>query len=193
VFFVETLDWNERASNMPLSQERKEEYFVRLQSLLDEYKKAFIVEVDNVGSNQLQQTRIELRGKAEIIMGKNTMMRKCIRDYVENNPGTPAEVLIETCRGNVGFVFTNYDLGEIREVLESNTRPAPARVGAIAPCKVIVPKGGTGCDPGQTAFFQTLQIATKITRGQIEMVNDVSIYIKNWTERNIVSVNATHP
>lgn len=159
---------------MPLSQERKEEYFERLQSLLGEYNKAFIVGVDNVGSNQLQKTRIELRGKAEIIMGKNTMMRKCLRDYVEKNPGTPTECLIETCRGNIGFVFTNGDLGEVREVLETNVRPAPARVGAIAPSKVIVPKGGTGCDPGQTAFFQTLQIATKITRGQIEMVNDVS-------------------
>ena len=46
---------------------------------------------------------------------------------------------------------------------------------SIAPVKVIVPKGPTGCDPGQTAFFQTLQIATKITRGQIEMVNDTNL------------------
>merc|ERR1712232_1104114 len=35
--------------------------------------------------------------------------------------------------------------------------------------------GPTGCDPGQTGFFQTLQIATKITRGQIEMVNDTDL------------------
>merc|ERR1712003_245362 len=104
--------------------------------------------------------------------GKNTMMRKVISDYVEENPGTPVEKLKDMCRGNVGFVFTNGDLGEIREVLEANTRPAPARVGSIAPSTVVVPKGPTGCDPGQTAFFQTLQIATKIARGQIEMVND---------------------
>merc|ERR1712174_124194 len=59
--------------------------------------------------------------------------------------------------------------------LESNVRPAPARVGSIAPISVVVPKGPTGCDPGQTAFFQTLQIATKITKGQIEMVNDTNL------------------
>jgi len=132
----------------------------------------FIIDVDNVGSKQLQITRKELRGKAEILMGKNTMMRKCIKEYVEANPGSPAEKLVDVCRGNIGFVFTNDDLGEIRAVLESNTRPAPAKVGAVAPTDVIVPKGPTGCDPGQTAFFQTLQISTKITRGQIEMVND---------------------
>jgi large subunit ribosomal protein LP0 len=160
---------------MPLSTERKAEYFERLKSMLTEYSKAFIVEVDNVGSKQLQMTRRGLRGKAEVLMGKNTMMRKCMKEFVAENPGTPVEKLIETCRGNVGFVFTNGDLGEIREVLESNTRPAPARVGSVAPINVVVPKGPTGCDPGQTAFFQTLQIATKITRGQIEMVNDTAL------------------
>jgi large subunit ribosomal protein LP0 len=163
---------------MPLSTERKKEYFERLTNLLGTYPKCFIVEVDNVGSKQLADTRKTLRGKAEVLMGKNTMMRKCMKEYIDNNPGSPVEKLIDCCRGNVGFVFTSGDLGEIREVLESNTRPAPAKVGAVAPVDVIVPKGGTGCDPGQTAFFQTLQIATKITRGQIEMVNDTHLITK---------------
>jgi len=160
---------------MPLSNERKEEYFEKFKGYLETYGKCFIVEVDNVGSKQLQDTRKELRGQAEVLMGKNTMMRKCIKDYCEGNPGSPCEKLIEQCRGNVGFVFTNGDLGVVREVLEANTRPAPARVGSVAPCEVIVPKGPTGCDPGQTAFFQTLQIGTKITRGQIEITNDVPL------------------
>ncbi|CAJ1946994.1 unnamed protein product [Cylindrotheca closterium] len=160
---------------MPLSAERKSEYFDKLKELVTTYSKCFIVQVDNVGSKQLQSTRKDLRGKAEVLMGKNTMMRKCLRDFVDENPGSPVEKLIEECRGNVGFVFTNGDLGDIRETLESNTRPAPAKVGSVAPSKVVVPKGGTGCDPGQTAFFQTLQIATKISRGQIEMVNDTEL------------------
>lgn len=160
---------------MPLSQERKKEYFIKMKELLGSYTKTFIVEVDNVGSMQLQVTRKALRGKAEVLMGKNTMMRKIIKEFCDENPGTPVEKLIEMCRGNVGFVFTNGDLGEVREILESNTRPAPARVGAVAPTSVVVPKGPTGCDPGQTAFFQTLQIATKITKGQIEITNDVPL------------------
>lgn len=160
---------------MPLSAERKAEYFDTFKNFLSTYSKCFVVSIDNVGSSQLQDTRKNLRGKAQVLMGKNTMMRKCLKEYVAENPESPVEKLIDCCRGNVGFVFTNGDLGEIREVLESNTRPAPAKVGAPAPCDVIVPKGGTGCDPGQTAFFQTLQIATKITRGQIEMVNDTHL------------------
>jgi large subunit ribosomal protein LP0 len=160
---------------MPLSTERKEEYFTTFKTLLSTYSKCFIVGVDNVGSNQLQQTRKGLRGKAEILMGKNTMMRKCIREFCEENEGSPVSQLEGLCRGNVGFVFTNGDLGEVRSVLEAEVRPAPARVGALAPSDVIIPKGPTGCDPGQTAFFQTLQISTKISRGQIEMTNDTHL------------------
>ena len=61
---------------MPLSAERKTEYFERMKELLGTYTKCFIVEVDNVGSKQLQMTRLGLRGVGEILMGKNTMMRK---------------------------------------------------------------------------------------------------------------------
>jgi len=160
---------------MPLSNERKEEYFEKMKSLLSAYGKAFIVEVDNVGSQQLQLTRQGLRGKAEILMGKNTMMRKCIKEYARDHPESPVSQLQGICKGNIGFVFTNADLGDVRESLESNVRPAPARVGSIAPIDVVVPKGPTGCDPGQTAFFQTLQISTKITKGQIEMTNDTNL------------------
>ena len=160
---------------MPLSKERKAEYFEKMKELLTDYKRFFVVSIDNVGSNQIQQTRQALRGEAEILMGKNTMMRKIIKEYCEENPGSPVEGVLDVLVGNVGFVFTNGDLGYVREQLESNVRPAPARVNAIAPIDVIVPKGPTGCDPGQTAFFQTLQIATKIAKGQIEMTNDTHL------------------
>ena len=45
--------------------------------------------------------------------------------------------------------------------------------GAFAPVDVIIPAGPTGLDPGQTAFFQAVNIGTKIARGSIEIVNDV--------------------
>lgn len=55
------------------------------QQLLDDYPKCFIVGADNVGSKQMQQIRMSLRGKAVVLMGKNTMMRKAIRGHLENN------------------------------------------------------------------------------------------------------------
>jgi len=77
--------------------------------------------------------------------------------------------------GNIGFVFTNNDLNETRGVIQANKVPAAAKSGTVAPIEVIVPAGPTGLDPGQTAFFQALQIQTKIARGSIEILNPVSL------------------
>jgi large subunit ribosomal protein LP0 len=163
---------------MPLSKTRKSEYFEKMQNFLDSYTKVFVVQVDNVGSNQMQQTRQALRNEAEILMGKNTLMRKIMNDYLENHPDHPYGELLPHIKGNVGMVFTNGDLSSIRDKVLGNRVPAPARVGAIAPIDVTVPAGPTGCDPGQTSFFQTLQIATKITKGQIEITNPVPLLKK---------------
>jgi large subunit ribosomal protein LP0 len=140
---------------------------------LDEYPKCFIVGADNVGSRQMQQIRIALRGSAVVLMGKNTMMRKAIRGHIENNAAL--DKILPHIKGNVGFVFTKGDLNEIRDKLIENKVRAPARNGAIAPCEVIIPAQNTGLGPEKTNFFQALSIPTKISKGTIEIINDVPI------------------
>lgn len=151
----------------------KANYFTKVVTYLDEYPKCFIVGADNVGSKQMQQIRISLRGLAVVLMGKNTMMRKAIRGHLENNQAL--ERLLPHIRGNVGFVFTKLDLNEVREKLLENKVRAPARPGAIAPCPVIIPAQNTGLGPEKTSFFQALSIPTKISKGTIEIINDVPI------------------
>merc|ERR1712203_693139 len=70
---------------------------------------------------------------------------------------------------------TNGDLKEIRDKLESNRVAAPARAGAVAPVDVIVEAQNTGFGPEKTAFFQALNIQTKISRGTIEIVSAVHL------------------
>jgi len=151
----------------------KANYFLKLTQLLDEYPKCFIVGADNVGSKQMQQIRISLRGEAVVLMGKNTMMRKAIRGHLENNPNL--ERLLPHIKNNVGFVFTNQDLVHVRDLLLANKVKAPARAGAIAPLDVVVPAQNTGMGPEKTSFFQALSIPTKITRGTIEIIQDVNL------------------
>jgi len=151
----------------------KANYFTKITRLFDEYSRCFIVGADNVGSKQMQEIRMALRGHAEVLMGKNTMMRKAIRGNLENNPAL--EKLLPHIVQNIGFVFTNEDLCEIREKLLENKKRAPARPGAIAPLPVVIPSQNTGLGPEKTSFFQALQIPTKISRGTIEIVNDVQL------------------
>uniref|UniRef100_A0A8C4NAK2 Large ribosomal subunit protein uL10 n=1 Tax=Eptatretus burgeri TaxID=7764 RepID=A0A8C4NAK2_EPTBU len=151
----------------------KANYFSKIIKLLDEYPRCFIVGADNVGSKQMQQIRMSLRGKAVVLMGKNTMMRKAIRGHLESIP--TLEKLLSHIKGNVGFVFTKEDLAEIRDLLLKNKVPAAARAGAIAPCDVMVPAQNTGLGPEKTSFFQALGITTKISRGTIEILSNVQL------------------
>jgi len=156
---------------------RKLKFRERMEKYMDEFKSVLIINVDNVGSNQLQKARIALRGEAVILMGKNTMMRKIVRERAEKDPAYAP--LVDTLQGNVGFLFTNGDLAAIRKKVLEFKVPAAAKTGAFAPVDVWVPKGGTGLDPGQTSFFQALNIATRITRGNIEILNDVHLIVKD--------------
>ncbi|KAF9000703.1 60S acidic ribosomal protein P0 [Cyathus striatus] len=160
---------------MGASRADKEIYFVKLKELLNKYPSIFIVNVDNVGSNQMHQIRVALRGKGVVLMGKNTMVRRALRSILTEYP--QFERLLPHVRGNVGFVFTSDDLKEIREIIVANKVAAPARAGAFAPKDVTVPAGNTGMEPGKTSFFQALGIPTKIARGTIEIVSDVKVVV----------------
>merc|ERR1712241_365408 len=96
-----------------------------------------------------------------------------IRGQIEKNPDL--EKLLPHIKMNVGFVFTNRELTEVRDLLLANKKAAPAKAGAIAPVDVTIPAQNTGMGPEKTSFFQALQIPTKITKGTIEIIQDVPI------------------
>jgi len=56
---------------------------------------------------------------------------------------------------------------------------APAKAGAIAPVDVFVAPQNTGLGPEKTSFFQALSIATKISRGTIEILSEVHLIKKD--------------
>jgi len=130
---------------------------------------------------------------AKMIMGKNTHFKAALfditqepdprkEDYEERKAkfgGWKARphlnIIRDNLNGNTGMIFTNGDLAAIKEILDTQVRAAPAKVGALAPKDVIVEPGPTGMDPKQTQFFQALNIQTKIVRAQIEIVNPVTV------------------
>jgi len=164
--------------------EKKAAYAERIIVLLEKYSRVLLVLCDNIGSSHMQKIRINLRGKAILLMGKNTMMRRAIREALKPNEagvvrGNPLWAnLVPHIKYNVGLVFTDQDLPTIRDLLLATRVPAAAKVGAVAPQDVIVPKGITTLEPTKTSFFAALDIATKITKGSVEMLNDVQLITK---------------
>ena len=171
---------------------RKDQLWVECQDACSTYSKMMFVNTDNVTSKQICIMRRSMRAiGAKLVCGKNTMMKKAIaqlntaptqRDapYTEESDGDwvrqdHLEKVMSQLKGNTSIIFSNKDLGEILDILNSQVREAPARVGSIAPKKVTVPAGATGLDPRQTGFFGNLGIATKIVKAQIEILNDFEI------------------
>jgi len=153
--------------------EKKTAFLERLDQYIDNYSKILIIHADNVTSLQMAQVRRDLRGKAAMLMGKNTMIRRQLKLAKERVPGI--STVVPKVQGNIGFIFTNGELSTITEIIEGNKKQAAAKMGAVSPCNVTVPKGTTGMEPTQTAFFQALNIATKITKGAIEIINDTQL------------------
>jgi len=155
------------------AKEKKVAYFEKFVSLFAANTKVLLVHADNIGAAHLSKVRKQLRGTATILMGKNTMMRKAIRDNLERNPkwGSLLPVIV----GNVGLVFTNGDLAKVRDALVALRVPAAAKTGMIAPQAVVVPKGQTTLEPTKTSFLQALNIASKINKGTIEILNEVHL------------------
>ncbi|CRG90376.1 60S acidic ribosomal protein P0 [Talaromyces islandicus] len=151
----------------------KSAYFDKLKGLLDEYKTIFLVSVDNVSSQQMHEIRLSLRGEGVVLMGKNTMVRRALKGFINENP--EYERLLPHVKGNVGFIFTNAELKGVRDKILANRVAAPARAGAVAPLDVFVPAGNTGMEPGKTSFFQALGVPTKIARGTIEITSDLKL------------------
>ena len=170
-----------------VARSKKVLYFAHLEKCLREYSRAFLVDVDFVGSKQVSDIRIALRGKAELVFGKNTMIRRCIKNMCADGDHPEWEALLPYMVGNVGYIFTNGELDTVDTVIREFVKPAAAKAGVIAPMSVTIPKGPTGLDPAQTSFFQALNIATKINKGSIEIISDCKVI----TEGNKVKSSRT--
>jgi len=155
------------------TKDRKYQLADELKEHFDNYSKLFIVDCDNVGSDQLHNIRKNMRSVATIYCGKNTQMRRVIRELEVDRP--ELEKVRQACKLNVALVFTNSNLSEIRDMILENKKPSAAKAGAQAQCDVTIEKGITALEPSMTQFLQALNIGSKITKGSIEIINDVEL------------------
>lgn len=120
----------------------KQEYFIKLQNYLDSYYKAILFNCDNVSSKQFQDIRRAIRKDSVILMGKNTLIKRCLHIYLDDHGAAAKrwEGLHEFLVGNIGIVFTKSDLIDVRTEILNFKVGAPARVGALLPVMLRCPQ-----------------------------------------------------
>lgn len=167
---------------MPSITQEKREYEAKLNKYLTQYSRVVFCKMDNVRSQQVHDVRKDLRGKAAFLMGKKTLQAKIVANRAGADSASDNDKLfnakceeLSLLTGNTGLLFTNCEISEISAILDRYRVQAPARVGAIAPCDVVIPAGNTGMEPTATSFFQALNIPTKINKGTVEIISDKKV------------------
>jgi len=153
-------------------RDRKEPFCKRLEQLFGEYPAVIVVGCDNIGSAHMQKIKKTIKGQAIFVKGKNTLIRKAIRRDEEHKE---RQAIVPLLKGNVGLVFAKGDLSKIKDTLLNLRVSAPAKVGILAPQDVFIEKGQTKLEPTKTSFLQALNIASKINKGSIEILQDVHL------------------
>jgi large subunit ribosomal protein LP0 len=164
----------------------KSQYYEKLNYLFSKYNRILLVDITNVGSVQIQKCRQALSLNSVMIIGKNTLIRKVLKQHIKHKENL--ELFSSFITGNVGIIFSETEPYIIREILISNKVPASAKPGQISQCDVIIPSGQTDLPPEATSFFQALNIQTKIQKGQIEIISPINLLKKGQLVGNSESI-----
>ncbi len=175
-------------------RKKKYQLWMKLWDCVDKYNKILVVKCDNISASIFHNIRQAIRPLgATLVMGKNTLLKAGLKRKMEEpkktdedyevrkqnyKPMPQLEKLISVCEGYLGLIFCRDNLAEIKDKLKTYKCTKGAKLGSISPVEVVIPPGPTGLDPKQTAFFQALNIQTKIVKTQIEIINPSKILVK---------------
>jgi large subunit ribosomal protein LP0 len=123
-----------------------------------------------VGKNTVIKKAIALRSKEPTEEEGDFDLRKPLYTEVSN-----LDKVSGLLKGKIGLIFSDAPIFDLKPLIESNRKPAAAKVGMVAPLDVTIPPGPTGMDPSQISFFHALNMSTKIQKGQIEISKEFKV------------------
>ena len=150
---------------------KKVERVQRLVELFEKYDKIIIFDFHDVPANLMKQIRMKLREKAEVIVVKNTLVKKALEKIIKKKPYL--KHLERFLTGMRAFAFTNNDVFEIARIIDNVKEKTPAKPGKIAPFDIIIPKGNTGLKPGPAMTdLRLANVPIRIIEGELWVMQD---------------------
>jgi len=158
----------------------KKEMFQRLTELIERYPVLAIADLQKVRSSQIQEIRKKLRGQAEVIVTKNTILRKAAGALGEKKPNIGG--FTEALAGSNLLLFTGMNPYALILFLNKNKVRVPAKAGDSATSDIVIPAGNTGLQPGPViSEFGEAKVATRIEGGSIWVAKDTVVVEKGAT------------
>src|SRR5208283_3297099 len=155
----------------------KKEIFSDLQTLLRKYSVIAVADLQKVRSSQIQEIRKKLRGKAELIVAKNTILQKASEDLATEKSNV--DKFANSLSGSKVLIFTQMNPFELIVFLNKNKVRVPAKGGDIATSEIMVQAGNTGLQPGPViSEFNEAKVQTRIEGGSIFIAKDTIVAYK---------------
>lgn len=158
----------------------KKEMFQRLAELIEKYPVVAIADLQKVRSSQIQEIRKKLRGQAEVLVAKNTILKKAAGALGEKKPNIGK--FADDLAGSNLLLFTGMNPYALILFLNKNKVRVPAKAGDIATSDIIIPGGNTGLQPGPViSEFGEVKVTTRIEGGSIWVARDTVVAEKGDT------------
>jgi len=152
----------------------KREIFDDLTELLKKYSVVAVADLQKVRSSQIQEIRKKLRGKADLVVTKNTILRKASEKMSSEKKNI--DKFSEQLTGSKVLIFTQMNPFELILFLNKNKVRVPAKGGDVASSDIMIPAGNTGMQPGPViSEFNEAKVQTRIEGGSIFIAKDTVV------------------
>ncbi|MFP4051837.1 MAG: 50S ribosomal protein L10 [Thermoplasmata archaeon] len=147
----------------------KKEEVEKLKNLLETSPVLGIVDIEGIPAFQMQQMRAKLRGTANLVVSRNTLINKAINQSDRDG----IEELKEFISGQTALVSTDLNPFKLFNRMEKTKTKAPASGGEAAPEDIIVEEGDTPFKPGPiVGDLQKAGIPASIQGGKVVINKD---------------------
>ena len=139
---------------------------------LQTYKMVAAADLQQVRSSQIHEIRKKLRGKVQLLVAKNTLIKIAAKETKKNNLDKFTDKLL----GSRMLLFSDIAPHSLVLLLDKNKVRVPAKAGDVATGEILIPAGNTGLAPGPViSEFGEAKVPTKIESGSIWVAKDTIV------------------
>jgi len=142
---------------------------------LEKYPVIVIVETSQANSTLINNIRAKLHSQDQrntLILGKRSIFLMAIQQSSLKNKSL-LSIKPYMMTGICGLLFSFSDPQTLCSIIKSECKWEGVSHGMSCPVDIYMPKGPLPLEPTETSFFPALNIATKISKGRIEVIADV--------------------
>ena len=121
---------------------KKQEFVSTLAERIKKFNVIAVADIRNYPDRHLQAVRKKLRGNAEMIVAKSSLISRALQ-----KAGKGSE-LSSTMTGPTALILTNMNPFQLYKLVKQSKGKAAAKPGQIAPYDIVVPAGETSLPPG---------------------------------------------